>query len=101
MVAGTRLERMLGTDRLEVNSFHHQAVDLPRLAPGLQVAGTATHDGGEPLVEALESVDPDRWLFAVQCHPERVESSPRELAALWEAFVTAASRSARISAGGG
>ena len=101
MLAGTRLARMLGTDRLEVNSFHHQAVDLPRLAPGLRVAGTTAHDGGEPLVEALESADPERWLFAVQCHPERIESSPPELAALWEAFVAAASGSPRDDGGGG
>ncbi len=90
VVAGTRLAAMLGgTATLQVNSFHHQAVDLPRLAAGLRAAGLTPHDGGE-LVEALESADFQRWLFAVQCHPERREASPPELEVLWDAFVRAA-----------
>ncbi|HLY35225.1 MAG TPA: gamma-glutamyl-gamma-aminobutyrate hydrolase family protein [Candidatus Limnocylindria bacterium] len=87
---GTRLAGILGgAGTLEVNSFHHQAVAADGLADGLRVAGLAPHDGGD-LVEALEAADPDRWLVAVQCHPERVESTPAEMDALWTAFVAAA-----------
>ncbi len=90
LLPGTRLAALLdGPVMLQVNSFHHQAVDGSGLAPGLRAAGLTPHDGAD-LVEALESKAADRWLFAVQCHPERDETSPPELDALWAAFVTAA-----------
>jgi putative glutamine amidotransferase len=90
LVPGSRLRGLLGeAAELEVNSFHHQAVDLKRVAPGLRPSGLVKVDGVE-LVEALEAAGPGPWLFGVQCHPERVESSPPELARLWEAFVSAA-----------
>jgi gamma-glutamyl-gamma-aminobutyrate hydrolase PuuD len=41
-------------------------------------------------VEALEGTNEDRWLLGIQCHPERIESSPAEFARLWEAFIGAA-----------
>lgn len=87
---GTRLAAVLGAvDAIDVNSFHHQAVAPAGLAPGLRIAGVVAHDGVD-LVEALESTDPDRWIVGIQCHPERTESSPDELARLWDAFVAAA-----------
>lgn len=89
LVPGTRLAEVLDTEELVVNSFHHQAVDRQRLAPGLVVAATVDDPGHGELVEALESADKGRWLVAVQCHPERVESSPAELQQLWSAFVEA------------
>jgi putative glutamine amidotransferase len=90
LTPGTRLAGILGSaETLEVNSFHHQAVAPDGLANGLRAAGIAPHDGGD-LVEALEAVDANRWLVAVQCHPERVESTPGEMDALWAAFVAAA-----------
>lgn len=76
------------TIELTVNTYHHQAVDRARLAPGLRAVGWAASKSGR-LVEALESHD-DRWLVAVQCHPERPESTPDEFEGLWEAFVHAA-----------
>jgi putative glutamine amidotransferase len=92
----TRLAGILGgAGTLEVNSFHHQAVAPDGLAPGLRAAGLAPHAGGD-LVEAFEAEDPDQWLIGVQCHPERVESSPEEMARLWDAFVAAAARSADL-----
>ncbi len=71
-----------------VNSYHHQAVRAPDLAPGLVAAGFAD-DGGGKLVEALESADA-RWIFAVQFHPERVETTPHAFERLFAAFVDAA-----------
>ena len=73
---------------LTVNTYHHQAVDRARLAPGLRAVGWAASKSGR-LVEGLESRD-GRWLVAVQCHPERTESTPDEFEGLWEAFVHAA-----------
>jgi gamma-glutamyl-gamma-aminobutyrate hydrolase PuuD len=76
------------TAELTVNTFHHQAVDHTRLAPGLKAVGWAASGAGR-LVEALESRD-DRWVVAVQCHPERTDSTPGEFEGVWEAFVRAA-----------
>ena len=73
---------------LTVNTYHHQAVDRARLAPGLKAVGWSASKSGR-LIEGLESRD-GRWLVAVQCHPERTESTPDEFEGLWEAFVHAA-----------
>ena len=101
VVPGTRLSSVIGGEEaMVVNSYHHQAVTLDRLAPGLRATGFADHDGLE-LVEALESRDPDRWLIGIQCHPERTESSPLVLERLWAAFMAAAAdrRAATIGPG--
>ena len=95
---GSTLSALLGgAEQLEVNSFHHQAVDREGLAPGLRASGVAPHAQGD-LVEALEGTDHDRWLLGVQCHPERTESTPAEFAKLWDAFIAAA-RDARVPEG--
>jgi len=87
---GSRLALILGgTDDLDVNSYHHQAITPERLGSGLRIAATAHHPGAGSLVEAVESTDPDRWLVGVQCHPERTESSPPVFERLWAAFVVA------------
>jgi putative glutamine amidotransferase len=63
------LRDLLGADRVEVNSRHHQAVTPDRLAPGLQVL-SMSDDG---YVEG--TTDPSkRWLLSVQWHPERVDA---------------------------
>jgi putative glutamine amidotransferase len=101
LVPGSRLSRVLGTaTSLEVNSFHHQAVDRAGVAPTLRVAGTSPGAQGE-LVEALEAADADRWVVAVQCHPERTESTPAALQKLWTAFVAACAAPAGRSSRGG
>ncbi len=98
LAPGSRLARILvdgasapgnGEASLAVNSYHHQAVRPVDLAPGLIAAGTSGYDGGL-LVEAFESSDRDRFLFGVQCHPERPESTPAEFERLFLAFVDAA-----------
>jgi gamma-glutamyl-gamma-aminobutyrate hydrolase PuuD len=76
------------TAELTVNTFHHQAVDHTRLAPGLKAVGwAASHEGR--ILEALESTG-GRWVVAVQCHPERTDSTRDEFEGVWEAFVRAA-----------
>lgn len=66
MVAGdTRLGRIAESCEIDVNSRHHQAIDRP--ADGLVVSATAP-DG---VIEAVESGE-ERWLVAVQWHPENL-----------------------------
>jgi putative glutamine amidotransferase len=72
---------------LTVNTFHHQAVAEDTLASGLRPAAWAESEFGR-LVEGFEGTG-DRWLVAVQCHPERIDSTPDEFEHLWEAFVGA------------
>lgn len=65
IVENTRLsEIMRGENR--VNSFHHQAVD--RLGEGLIVSAYSVNDH---VIEAFESEN-ERWLVAVQWHPEEL-----------------------------
>lgn len=58
---------IFGKDRVEVNSFHHQAIKSP--APCLKV--TAMSDDG--IIEAVES-DEHKSIIGVQWHPEALES---------------------------
>jgi len=83
MVAiGSLLHRLAGTDELEVNSFHHQAVD--RLGRGLEVCAVAP----DATVEAVW--DPSaRFCLGVQWHPE-VLTHTAEHAPLVQALVEAA-----------
>lgn len=64
LMDGGLLRRMAGTDRIEVNSLHSQAV--ARLASGLSVEAVA--DDG--LVEAFRVDAADTFALAVQWHPE-------------------------------
>jgi putative glutamine amidotransferase len=83
---------------LGVNSYHHQAVDAPRLARGLRAVAWAHSEAGR-LVEGFEAPG-ERWIVAVQCHPERTESTPEEFEGLWADFIQAveAARAARAIA---
>ncbi len=71
IVDGTRLAAATGAAAMQVNSYHHQAVD--RLASGLRVCATAP-DG---LIEAVEPEDPEWWAVAVQWHPEDLTDDVR------------------------
>lgn len=84
---GTRIAGMIG-EAAVVPCHHHQAVD--RVADGLVVSGRAA-DG---TVEAMELVDPGRWVVAVQWHPE--DSADGRL---FDALVAEARRSGGSSGG--
>jgi putative glutamine amidotransferase len=58
----------LGATSLRVNSFHHQAIR--DLAPGLVATGWSEDD----LVEAVEGVEGQPWMLAVQWHPEEMHA---------------------------
>ena len=90
---GTRLARILfptnaGGGVVRVNSYHHQAVRAGELAPGLVASAWASSPAGD-LVEALEAAD-GRFVFGLQCHPERTESTPPAFERLFAVFVDAA-----------
>lgn len=72
---GSRLAGIVGTERLGVPVYHHQAIDA--VAPGLQV--TARTDEG--VIEAVE-VEGARFGVCVQWHPEEDRADRRLFAAL-------------------
>lgn len=75
----SRLHRVVRTRTLEVNSFHHQAVD--QVGAGLRVVATAP-DG------TIEAIEGDGFVVGVQWHAETMAAH----LPLFEALVTAASR---------
>jgi putative glutamine amidotransferase len=80
LAEGSRIARIAGTTEIEVNSFHHQAID--RLGAGLRPAGWAP-DG---VIEAVE--DPTaRFVVGVQWHAESLSESQPVQADLLAAFV--------------
>ena len=82
---GSRMHRIFGTDKLRVNSFHHQAVKDP--APGFKVTARAP-DG---VIEAIESED-HGFVVGVQWHPEALAEKHPEFLKLFEATVRACQR---------
>jgi len=80
---GTRLREILGEERVEVNSFHHQAVKQP----GRDVLVSA-HSEGDEVVEAIE-VPGRRLALGVQWHPEAYWDKGGRFQPLFEALVKA------------
>lgn len=84
---GSRLAERLGTDELEVNSMHHQAIN--RLGRGL----TAVAWAPDHLVEGAETDDPSRFVLGVQWHPEELVGHSEPARRLFAALVAAARKS--------
>jgi putative glutamine amidotransferase len=92
LAPGSRLARILnptnvGGGVVAVNSYHHQGVRAGDLASAFHASAFAASPAGD-LVEGLESRDGPLRL-AVQCHPERTESTPRQFERLFAFFVDA------------
>ena len=83
IVKGSPLYKCLNTERLSVNSYHHQAVK--DVAPGLKIMAAA-EDG---LVEGLYMPE-HRFLWAVQWHPEFSFRKDENNRKIFKAFVDAA-----------
>lgn len=66
---GSTLAAVIGATAIDVNSLHHQAVDV--VAPLLRAVAHAP-DG---VIEACESTT-DWWALAVQWHPEELVDDP-------------------------
>jgi putative glutamine amidotransferase len=79
---GSRLQAAFGSDRVFVNSYHHQGLD--RLGAGLLVTARAQDD----LIEAVEGTS-GAWLLGVQWHPEMSYASHPEQRAPFRAFLDA------------
>ncbi len=79
---GTRLAQLVGAGPLRVNSMHHQGVR--ELGQGLVVTASAP-DG---LIEAIEG-DGDRYLVAVQWHPEALTDHDARTRGLFTDFIGA------------
>jgi putative glutamine amidotransferase len=82
---GSRLHAALGVDEIEVDSFHHQALD--EVAPDLTVVARAP-DG---VVEAVE-LDGDAYVLAVQWELQEEWRVDRRFLAPFAQFVDAASK---------
>ncbi len=81
---GSRLHDALGVDVVEVDSFHHQAID--RLGDGLVVTGLA-EDG---VVEVVELADPDRYVLGAQFELQEEWRVDSRFLAIFRRFVDAA-----------
>jgi putative glutamine amidotransferase len=81
--ADTRLGKILGDSLVPVNSMHHQAIK--KLAPNLVPTAVAP-DG---IIEGVEGAD-ERYMIAVQWHPEELTESQPGMARLFRSFAAAA-----------
>ncbi|MET8427634.1 gamma-glutamyl-gamma-aminobutyrate hydrolase family protein [Nocardia sp. NPDC004860] len=91
LIAGTVLHRVLGVDRIDVSSYHHQAVD--QVADDLIVSARAS-DG---VVEGLEH--PTGEVVAVQWHPEDTAAQEPHQQALFDWLVGRARERRRTRTG--
>jgi len=87
LAPASHLARMIGSETLAVNTYHHQGVDAATLAPGMHIAALAAAPD-DWLIEAFESPT-QRWVMGVQWHPERVFELPDAHRRLWESFIEA------------
>ena len=83
VVPGTRLAQLLGPGELDVNSFHHQAVD--RLGDDL----VATAHAPDGVVEGIE-LPGASFTLGVQWHPEAFWKEPARFLRLFRGLVVAA-----------
>jgi putative glutamine amidotransferase len=89
LLPGSLLEKLAGTNRVAVNSHHHQAVET--LGDSL-VATAWTSDG---LVEAVEDARAERFALGVQWHPEIAWEQDALSLNIFGRFVEAARKFAR------
>ena len=86
ILPGTRLAEIVDPTAVTwTNSRHHQGLGPAELAPDLEPAAVVP---GEDLIEGVVGRR-YRWVFGVQCHPERSDEVPAAFANLFLAFVEA------------
>jgi putative glutamine amidotransferase len=81
----SKLFQILGTDRIRVNSLHHQALD--RVSNDLRVVAVSS-DG---IVEAVEYNHSSTFLLGVQWHPESMASTNSSMNNLFVEFIKSSS----------
>jgi putative glutamine amidotransferase len=89
LAAGSKLAQIVGSERIEVNSFHHQAID--RLGTGLEPV--AWSDDG--VIEAVEA-PAGAFTLGVQWHAECLTHCPAQ-ARLFKSLVAAAEAHAGLA----
>ena len=72
VVEGSLMHQILGQKEVQVNTFHHQAIE--KLAPGLKIVGWA-NDSVPEMIEAY----PHRQIICTQFHPEIFTNAGDEL----------------------
>lgn len=87
----TRLSRIAAVESFAVNSHHHQAIETP----GADLIATAWSPDG--IIEAFEDPRPDRFVVAVQWHPELGWERDAISQRLFQVFVTEASKVAEAA----
>jgi len=79
--AGSKLNQIINTEDLLVNSHHHQAIETL----GADLVATAWSSDG--VIEAFEDPRGDRFVIAVQWHPEMGWQNDQFSQALFDSFV--------------
>jgi putative glutamine amidotransferase len=82
ILAGSPLFEQIGAERMQANSFHHQAIKTP--GKGLEIWAVA--DDG--VIEAV-GLPGERYLHAYQWHPERLCDGDADNRKIFERFVEA------------
>jgi len=82
----TKLARIAAVESVAVNSHHHQGIETL----GADLIATAWSADG--MIEALEDPRPDRFVLAVQWHPELGWEHDPVSRRLFEAFVAEAAK---------
>jgi putative glutamine amidotransferase len=88
VMPASRMEQVLGTHKVSVNSLHHQAIKKP--GKGVVVSGWA-EDGVAELIEVAERT----FMLGTQCHPEELYRKHPEWLNLFSAFVEASAEHMR------
>lgn len=85
-VENSQLLEIIGTDPVQVNSFHHQMVG--RLGTGIKIAAVAP-DG---VIEAIEYQGDHHFVLGLQYHPEALYKHDSKARAVFDWFIQAARR---------
>lgn len=85
LTKGSRLANIIGLEKGEINSHHHQASDIP----GKGLVATAISDDG--VIEGLEKAKKhdEEFFLLVQWHPERMDLNNPFSGKLRDAFLKA------------
>jgi putative glutamine amidotransferase len=90
ILEGSKLSTIAGSDKLLVNSHHHQVVEKV----GENLVPTAWSNDG--LIEALEDPRSERFLVAVQWHPELGWEKDPVSRRLFSSFISSAGESLKV-----
>jgi putative glutamine amidotransferase len=83
-VKGSKFEKIIGSEPVKVNSYHHQIVG--KLGKNI-IASAYAPDGA---IEAIELQDDTRFVLGVQYHPEGMCKTDAKAKAIFDHFINAA-----------